>query len=135
MAIERKPRIVLTAQDHERLSILARTASSAMQDATIALTGELDRAHVLAKGRYPEHTVFMGCEVEFRDDTTGKVQTVTLVYPGEADISQGKISVLTPIGAALIGMRAGHSITWETRAGDLKRLTVIDVREPKEAGL
>lgn len=47
------------------------------------------------------------------------------------DISQGKISVLTPIGAALIGMRAGHSITWETRAGDLKRLTVIDVREPK----
>lgn len=131
MMSERKPRIVLTAQDHERLSILARTANGTVQDAAAVLTSELDRAHVLAKGRHPEHTVFMGCEVEFRDDTTDKVQTVTLVYPGEADISQGKISVLTPIGAALIGMRAGHSITWETRAGDLKRLTVIDVREPK----
>ncbi|MDT2019187.1 nucleoside diphosphate kinase regulator [Methylocella sp. CPCC 101449] len=131
MTSERKPRIVLTAQDHERLSILARTANGTVQDAAAVLTSELDRAHVLAKGRHPEHTVFMGCEVEFRDDTTDKVQTVTLVYPGEADISQGKISVLTPIGAALIGMRAGHSITWETRAGDLKRLTVIDVREPK----
>lgn len=131
MTSERKPRIVLTAQDHERLSILARTTNGAVQDAAAVLTSELDRAHVLAKGRHPEHTVFMGCEVEFRDDTTDKVQTVTLVYPGEADISQGKISVLTPIGAALIGMRVGHSITWETRAGDLKRLTVIDVREPK----
>ncbi|WP_090709168.1 MULTISPECIES: nucleoside diphosphate kinase regulator [unclassified Beijerinckia] len=128
----RKPRIVLTAEDHERLSTLARTASGAAQDAAAILTGELDRAHILAKGRHPAHTVFMGSEVEFRDDTTGKVQTVTLVYPGEADISLGKISVLTPIGAALIGMRAGHSINWETRGGDLKRLTVIDVREPAQ---
>lgn len=75
----------------------------------------------------------MGCQVEFRDDTTGKVQTVTLVYPGEADIAQGKISVLTPIGAALIGLRAGHSISWETRSGDIKRLTVLTVREPSPA--
>lgn len=127
----RKPRIVLTAEDHERLSTLARTARGAAQDAAAILIGELDRAHILARGRHPAHTVFMGSEVEFRDDTTGKVQTVTLVYPGEADISQGKISVLTPIGAALIGMRAGHSINWETRGGDLKRLTVNDVREPR----
>lgn len=129
----RKPRVVLTAEDHERLSILARTASPAFQDAAAALNAELDRAHILAKSRYPEHTVFMGCEVEFRDDTTGKVQTVTLVYPGEADIAQGKISVLTPIGAALIGLRVDHSITWETRAGDLKRLTVLSVRAPSPA--
>lgn len=129
----RKPRIVLTAEDHERLYTLARTASDAVQDAAMALTAELDRAHILARGRYPEHTVFMGCQVEFRDDTTGKVQTVTLVYPGEADIAQGKISVLTPIGAALIGLRAGHSISWETRSGDIKRLTVLTVREPSPA--
>jgi len=74
-----------------------------------------------------------GCEVEFRDDTTGKVQTVTLVYPEDADISQGKISVLTPIGAALIGVRVGHSITWETRTGEMRRLTVLQVREPQLA--
>jgi regulator of nucleoside diphosphate kinase len=133
MTTERKPRITLTAQDHEKLSILARAAENTMPDVAALLTEELDRAHVLAKGRHPEHTVCMGCEVEFRDDTTGKVQTVTLVYPEEADISKGKISVLTPIGTALIGLRAGHSITWETRTGDLRRLKVLQVREPQLA--
>ncbi len=67
----------------------------------------------------------MGSEVEFRDDSTGKVQTVTLVFPGDADIAERKISVLTPVGTALIGMRAGDSITWEARDGDLRRLTVL----------
>ncbi len=133
MTTQRKPRITLTAQDHEKLSILARAAENTMPDVAAVLTEELDRAHVLAKGRHPEHTVCMGCEVEFRDDTTGKVQTVTLVYPDEADISKGKISVLTPIGTALIGLRAGHSITWETRTGDLRTLTVLQVREPQLA--
>jgi regulator of nucleoside diphosphate kinase len=128
-----KPRITLAAQDYERLSALARAAMNTVPDAASVLTEELARAHVLAKGRHPEHTVCMGCKVEFRDDTTGKIQTVRLVYPAEADICQGKISVLTPIGTALIGLRAGHSITWETRTGDLKRLTVLEVREPQPA--
>jgi regulator of nucleoside diphosphate kinase len=133
MTTQRKPGITLTAQDHEKLSIIARAAENTMPDVAALLTEELDRAHVLAKGRHPEHTVCMGCEVEFRDDTTGKVQTVTLVYPEEADISKGKISVLTPIGTALIGLRAGHSITWETRTGDLRRLKVLQVRDPQLA--
>jgi regulator of nucleoside diphosphate kinase len=129
----RKPRITLTAQDHEKLSILARAAEASMPDVAAVLSEELERAHVLAKGRHPEHIVCMGCEVEFRDDTTGKVQTVMLVYPDEADISKGKISVLTPIGTALIGLHAGHSIAWETRTGDLRTLTVLAVREPQLA--
>ena len=133
MTSQRKPRITLTAQDHEKLSVLARAAEHTMPDVAAGLTEELDRAHVLARGRHPEHIVCMGCEVEFRDDTTGKVQTVTLVYPDEADISKGRISVLTPIGTALIGLRAGHSITWETRTGDLRRLTVLQVCEPQLA--
>ena len=52
---------------------------------------------------------------------------MTLVYPAQADISQGKISVLTPVGTALIGLRAGHSITWDTRTGETRRLTVLKV--------
>src|SRR5688572_6494485 len=133
MTTQRKPRITLTAHDHEKLSKFARAAESTMPEVAAVLTEELDRAHVLAKRRHPEHIVCMGCEVEFRDDTTGKVQTVTLVYPEDADISKGRISVLTPIGTALIGLRAGHSITWETRTGDLRRLKVLQVREPQLA--
>jgi regulator of nucleoside diphosphate kinase len=91
---------------------------------------ELDRAHVLPKGRHPVDVVCMGCEVDFRDDTTGRVQTVTLVYPNEADITKARISVLTPIGTALIGLAVGKSINWKTRTGEMKRLTVLQVREP-----
>ena len=72
----------------------------------------------------------MGCEVEFRDDKSGKVHNVTLVYPEEADISAGKINVLTPIGTALLGVRAGDSIEWETPAGERRTLTVVGVRAP-----
>ncbi|MXQ10535.1 nucleoside diphosphate kinase regulator [Microvirga makkahensis] len=130
-----KPRITLTANDHEKLSVLANAAAHTMPDVAAELADELDRAHVLAAGRHPADTVCMGCEVDFRDDVTGRVQTVTLVYPNEADISKGRISVLTPIGTALIGLPVGKSIDWTTRTGDTKRLTVLQVREPAAAEL
>ncbi|WP_445503724.1 nucleoside diphosphate kinase regulator [Microvirga sp. G4-2] len=125
-----KPRIILTANDHEELSMLANAAARTMPGIAAELAEELDRAHVLPKGRHPVDTVCMGCEVDFRDDMTGRVQTVTLVYPNEADISKGRISVLTPIGTALIGLPVGKSIDWTTRTGETKRLTVLQVREP-----
>jgi regulator of nucleoside diphosphate kinase len=56
---------------------------------------------------------------------------VTLVYPEDADIAQRKVSVLTPIGTALIGLREGHAITWETPNGELRQLTVLSVQEPQ----
>jgi len=99
---EIKPRITLTAKDYEGISRLARAAATRTPDLVSVLTEELERAHVLADG-LPEQTACMGSEVEFRDDTTGKVQTMILVYPGDADISQARIPVLTPVGAALIG--------------------------------
>ena len=74
----------------------------------------------------------MGSETTFEDDS-GRVQRVTLDYPRDADISEGKISVLTPIGAALIGLKVGQTITWETRTGEIKRLTVREVRQPQLA--
>ncbi|WP_201861397.1 nucleoside diphosphate kinase regulator [Microvirga soli] len=125
-----KPRIILTATDHEKLSVLANAAANTMPEVAAELADELDRAHVLAAGRHPGDTVCMGCEVDFRDDMTGRVQTVILVYPQEADISKGRISVLTPIGTALIGLPVGKSIDWTTRTGESKRLTVLQVREP-----
>jgi len=127
---EMRPHITLTATDHERLSLLARAAAAKMPDLVSVLTEELERAEILPHG-YPEHTVRMGSEVKFRDDSTGKAQTVTLVFPADADITKRKISVLTPVGTALIGMRAGASITWEARDGDLRRLTVLEARQPQ----
>ena len=123
-----EPHITLTASDHAHLSGLARAAMRTMPEAAANLIDELDRAQVLAEAGRPNDVVSMGCEVEFRDESSGRVQRVTLVDPSEADIEQGKVSVLTPVGTALIGLRIGASITWETRTGELKRLTVMNVR-------
>jgi regulator of nucleoside diphosphate kinase len=129
-AAEAMPAITMTAEDHARLSTLARAAADRMPEAASALDDELGRAVVLAPGRAPERIVRMGSEVEFRDDGSGKMQVLTLVYPEDADIAKGRISVLTPVGTALIGLHPGASITWRTRGGALRRLTVIQVRQP-----
>ena len=89
-----KPTIVLSADDYERLSVLANAARKRMPGLAEELADEIGRARVLAKGKHPQHIVCMNSEVDFRDDTTGRVQRVTLVYPEEADITQRKISVL-----------------------------------------
>jgi regulator of nucleoside diphosphate kinase len=97
-----------------------------MPELAAELVYELERARVL--NQHPEDVVCMNTEVEFRDETSGKVQRYTVVYPGHADISAGKISVLTPVGTALIGLRVGQSISWVTPNDELRQLTVLGVR-------
>lgn len=129
--ISAKPAIVLSADDYERLSTLANAARKRAPRLAEELADEIGRARVLEKGRYPQDIVCMNSEVEFRDDSTGRVQTVTLVYPEDADILQRKVSVLTPVGTALIGLRCGRSITWETPSGEVRQLTVLSVRDSR----
>ena len=76
--------------------------------------------------------VRMGSTVRYSTDT-GRDRIVTLVYPGHADIALGKISVLTPVGTALIGLRLGQSISWATRDGKTGVLTVTAVTQPLAA--
>jgi regulator of nucleoside diphosphate kinase len=125
-----KPAIILSAKDYNRLSTLAHAARNRLPDLASELAEEIGRARVLSRDEIADHFVGMNDEVEFRDDTAGRVRHVTLVYPDEADISQGKISVMTPVGTALIGLRTGHSITWKTPLGETRQLTVVSVRKP-----
>ena len=124
-----KPRIKMTAEDHERLSRLAASAMDRAPEVAAFLSDELDRVQIVRGGAAQRDFARMGSRVDFRDNSTGRTQSVTLVYPGEADIEQGKISILTPIGAALIGLSEGQSIDWATRTGETRRLTVLAVRE------
>ena len=134
--VRNEPRITLSAKDYKRLSTLARGAWKRAPGLATSLADELERADILTEDTHSERTVCMNCEVEFRDDTTGKARIVTLVYPEDADISRRRVSVLTPIGTALIGLQEGDSMTWETLRGETRRLTVIGVREPApEAGV
>jgi len=126
-----KPNIMLSAEDYDRLSFLAHAARKRFPDLADELSDEIGRAQVAVNSSDLQHVVRMNSAVEFRDDTTGKVQMVTLVYPEAADILQRKISVLTPIGTALIGLRNQDCITWEARDGELRQLTVLSVKGPQ----
>jgi regulator of nucleoside diphosphate kinase len=80
-------------------------------------------------GRIASETVRMGSTLRFTSDL-GEDMRVTLVFPGQADIAEGKISILTPIGVALIGLSAGQSIDWTARDGSIHRLKVKSVEAP-----
>jgi len=126
---QRKPAITITRSDHERLSRLAESYAARNPDVADELLAELDRAKVVDDGRIAADVVRMGSSLRFTSDV-GDDRHVTLVFPGEADIAAGRISILTPIGAALIGLSAGQSIDWTARDGRVHRLTVEAVEPP-----
>lgn len=127
-ALRRKPEISISASDHIRLMGLADAISE--RDASLAddLFGELERAKVVADGEITEGVIRMGSRVSFKDDK-GVERSVTLVFPPEADFALGKLSILTPVGAALIGLSAGQSILWTARDGQRHELTVLAVSQ------
>jgi len=124
------PKIVIPARDYARLVGLVQAALNSMPDLAAGLSDELHRAYVLPDECDPGEVVRMGSEVQFRDHGTGSVRTVTLVYPNSADIADGKISILTPVGTALLGLAVGDSIDWEAPSGQSRALTVLSVRTP-----
>lgn len=129
----RKPNIRISQSDYARLSALASTMAARNPDASDELLAEIERARVVADGWVSAGTVRMGSTVTFKPDT-GDRKTVTLVYPGDADISEGKVSILTPIGTALIGLSAGQSIMWTARDGRRHELLVLGVSHPAPEG-
>jgi regulator of nucleoside diphosphate kinase len=122
-----RPPIVLTAEDREQLSALLETASEKESAAARFLREEIDRADVVRGQPAATSLVQMGSEVRFIDHQSG-VREVRLVYPGETDTGLS-LSVLTPLGSALIGLGPGQTIAWFEHAIE-RRLTVLEVRLP-----
>ncbi len=123
------PAIVLGKADHARLNELAMAGLDRMPDLADRLLGELDRARVVEDRKVPEDVARMGSAITYRTNDDKEI-SVTLVYPADANIDEGKVSVMTPIGTALIGLRKGQSITWRDRANKRHMLTVLDVQAP-----
>lgn len=128
-SLKSKPDIVISTQDYRRLSNLLAAQGHRFAEAAFALQAELDRARIVPI--VPPHVVQMGSTVEFRSDVAPQ-KPVTLVFPQEADISAARISILTPIGAALIGLSPGQSIHWKARDSAVRELAVIRVEPPRD---
>jgi len=123
------PHVVVGKTDHHELMVLAMVAAG-YPDAADDLLFKLERALIIPETDLADDIVRMGSVVKFWADS-GKVREVSLVYPKNADISLGRVSVLTPVGTALIGLRAGEATTWEARDGREHTLRVMSVRQPQ----
>ena len=129
-------RIVLTEQDMARLRrLVAQHSTGKNAKECEALEAELDRAEVVAPTDVPPDVVTMNSRVRFGDADTDEELEATLVYPSDANVDEWRISVLAPIGAALLGLSIGQSIDWPMPSGATKRLRVIGVMyQPEAAG-
>jgi regulator of nucleoside diphosphate kinase len=116
--------ILIAVNDYQRLRALG---------ASHALTDELDRAIVVPSDQIPPGTVMMNSRCVYIDENTGMRRQVELVYPEEADPTQSKISVLAPVGSALLGMTVGTVIEWKFPDGLAHRLRVEQVESTADA--
>lgn len=121
-----KPLIIVAQTDYTRLSGLAQGALERLPEVADELLMELERARVMSDDQVAGDIIRMGSAATYEIET-GEVRTVTLVYPGDADIAAGKISILTPIGVALLGLAPGQTMTWHARDGHEHRLTINKV--------
>jgi regulator of nucleoside diphosphate kinase len=122
------PPIRIAAEDSQRLSSLANSTMDLFPRVAQFLARELERATVTEENGL-RGVVTMGSKVAYRDDNTGASREIVLVYPHEANIELNRISILTPVGAALIGLSVGQRIAFETPDKRTRGLTVLAVSE------
>jgi len=126
------PRLRLTTADHERLRLLVDAAIQSqprLRETLAPLQAELKRAEVLAAADIPSNVVVMGATVQIEDRESGELDTYTLVYPEQADGAEGRLSILAPIGMAIIGFAEGDSFIWRTPGGQ-RQLYISKVIQP-----
>jgi regulator of nucleoside diphosphate kinase len=121
------PPITVTADDMRRLNALASSSEELFPRVAHFLAREMERATEVEDSTPLNGIIRMGSQVRYRDDKTGEVKDVVLVYPHEADIALKRISVLTPVGAALIGLSMGQSIEFSTPGDRSRSVTVLGV--------
>ena len=121
------PPITVMENEARRLSALASSSAVLFPRVAYFLAREMERATVAADHSDLRGVVRMGSQVRYCDDKTGVVRDVVLVYPHEADITLRRVSVLTPVGAALIGLSVGQAIEFQTPGHNKRSLTVLGV--------
>lgn len=132
-----KPPICITSQDKQRLEELlaeAAVSDSRARGELNGLAAELHRAAVVDPKDVPADVITMNSCADMLDLDSGETVTFTLVFPSEADVEEGKISVLAPIGAGMLGYRVGNQFEWKVPGG-VRRMQITKVHyQPEAAG-
>lgn len=130
-----QPSIVVSSLDLDRLALLLDNVDRKQYPAASQLERELDRADVLEPADMPADVITMNSRARFVDETSGQEHEMTLVYPKDADGSADKVSILAPVGSALLGLSVGQTIDWPTPGGGHTRIRVLAiVFQPEAAG-
>jgi regulator of nucleoside diphosphate kinase len=125
--------IYVTKPDALRLERLL--AMSKRTENVEALEEELSRASIVASEEIPANVVTMNSKVRFRDEVTGEESEVTLVYPPQSDVNEGKVSILAPVASALLGLSIGQAIEWPMPNGKTRSFKIVSVLfQPEAAG-
>ena len=129
-----KPDITLSSLDVDRIYNLIESLPD-NSISTEQLEKELERATIVEPEQLPPHVVTMNSKVKFLIDTTKKEFFLTLVYPKDLDNTGTKVSILAPIGSALIGLSKGDSIKWTKPDGSKVDVTILEITyQPERAG-
>ena len=130
-----RPPIHVLADESDLVANLALRVEHRQPVVAAMLLGEIERAELHEPGTMPTDAVRLGSVISFADERTGNVRSVHLVLPVDANIAEGRISILTPVGAALYGLRAGDAIDWPDIDGNERRITIMHVTQPAPAEL
>jgi regulator of nucleoside diphosphate kinase len=134
-AVDDAPPITISSLDLKRLDqLLDSLPPNSCAEADL-LRAELERAQVLEPEQMPPDVVTMNSRVRFRVDPSQKEYELTLVYPRDLDGSAGRISILAPVGSALLGLRVGQQIEWPALHGTSVRVRIVEVLyQPEREG-
>ncbi len=130
-------KIIITEFDKKRLEQMIANhllAHNPDVEYLMDLNQELGRAEIVLPEEIPHDVVTMNSKVTIRDIDTKEVESYSLAFPAGADIAQNKISILSPVGTALIGCRVGDRVEWRVPAG-IRKLEVVKIDyQPEAAG-
>lgn len=131
--MSQQPQIMITNPDLERLERLLDSVPPLHAPGLDALRGELDRAEIVEPDLIPPDVITMNSTARFVDEISGREFELTLVYPDDMHLTHGTVSVLAPVGSALLGLSVGQSIEWPLPGGRTMTLRVLEVTYQPEA--
>ncbi len=128
--------IFITDEDMRRLRNLLSSGATFNRDREFIrdLEDELDTAEIVDFERIPRDVITMNTKFSLRDLDTDKLRIFTLVYPQDADMTLGKLSILAPVGIAVLGYRVGDVINWKVPSGERRFRVESIIYQPEENG-